>query len=250
MSITLADLCEVNPDFDDPKYKEKISNKKEFKFADYVPDQFGDPRNHQLNTWRQWGPQAPPASIAFFWRTGAGKGRVIAKIMEMIADNPRRFENKENTQRFIIIVQASVIPQWKTELAKHDVFTTAKLRDPASRYKNMGKEQALSISISKVVKLMKIDEFSIELRTKTPEQIRKAWSTDILVLDEAHVVRSKTVLTDDEIKEFDVKEKKKGFEKRTKDLDEEGQKINYMQMRRLFLYTNAGSSSRRTSSID
>tara|TARA_R110002074_G_scaffold222400_2_gene393232 strand:+ start:1 stop:2805 length:2805 start_codon:yes stop_codon:yes gene_type:complete len=87
---------------------------------------------------------------------------------------------------------------------------------------------------------MKIDEFSIELRTKTPEQIRKAWSTDILVLDEAHVVRSKTVLTDDEIKEFDVKEKKKGFEKRTKDLDEEGQKINYMQMRRLFLYTNAG----------
>lgn len=236
MADILADLCETLPDVDDPDYVKKINNKKEFLFSDYVPKTFGDPRSHQVNAFRQWGSQSPSQSAFLFWRTGAGKGRYIAKMMEYIADHPQRFQSTKNSHRFLVIVQASVIPQWKTELEKHEVFTSAKLRNKNTSYKVTGREVALTFSISKVVKLMRLDKFAAELRYKTPEEITKMYSTDILVLDEAHLVRTDQVLDDNEIEEFQVKERPVKGKRSTKGDDEMERKINYIQMRRLFRY--------------
>lgn len=224
-AITLADLAEVYPDPSDHDYNRKIAEKKEFSGPEYTPP-LGDSRAHQRNMFRLLSSQSGPQSIMMVWPTGTGKSRVPKDIIRHIIDLPARFGSKV---RCIIAVKASVIPAWQAEFAKSPEFTTAKLRDETTTYEAQGRTHALSAAIKKKVKLVRLDKFAKDLSKLRPEEIRADYSVDMIVIDEAHFLR-----TVEDIKTLD-----ESTVVNPRDLHYDA-KITYIQMKRLVKYAVFG----------
>lgn len=224
--LSLADLAEVYPDPDDPDYNRKIANKKEFVGPEYMP-KYGDARAHQRNAFRLLGAQSGPQSMLIVWPTGMGKSRPIVElIIEHLLNIPAKFGKKF---RCIIAVKASVISSWQSEFSKFPEFTTTKLRDEKSTYKAQGRTHALSVSIGKKVKLVRLDKFAKKLSKMTPDDIRSEYSVDMIVLDEAHMIRTKKDILDLQ-EEDEINPRDENYDA----------KITYVQMRRLSKYAKIG----------
>jgi hypothetical protein len=223
--LSLADLAETYPDASDPDFNKKIADKKEFVGPEYLP-KYGDARAHQRNAFRLLGAQSGPQSIMIVWNTGMGKSLPIKDIIRSIIDFPERFGRKF---RCIIAVKAAVIPSWQAELAKSQEFTTVKLRSDSSSYEAQGRTHALSAAIGKKVKLVKLDKFAKKLSRLTGDEIRAKYSVDMVVIDEAHFLRTiKDIKTLKEDSKIDPRD------------EQFVSKITYIQTKRLAKYAEIG----------
>lgn len=201
-SISTAALTSLHPDQDDPDVAKVVYAGREFMDNDAIT-KFGDARPHQANILKFVGPLSSVTSQAIFWPTGRGKGWVVSAIAKELIALQRSAVSKSN--RILIIVKDSVRQTWLTELSKYDEFTTAKIRDPKTNYKAIkGKEKAISSAIGKTIKILSLDAFALEIMTMKPEAIRIKYSSDMVVIDEAHFLRVSEEVSLDDIDDLKI----------------------------------------------
>jgi hypothetical protein len=224
-NISTAALSSLPPSQSDPNMARMIYAGREFKDHG-SPAEFGKPLSHQDAFLKIVGPQSDIKSLAMFWSTGLGKGFTMTALIRTRLEVQREKAKKGN--RIMIIVKDSAIQSWHAELAKYEEFTTAKIRDPNAIYDAIkGREKAISSAIAKVVKIVSLDAFAMEIMHLKPEAIREKYSCDMVVIDEAHFLRMPT--------EVDLTQ----LDKIKKGSDFEG-KIVYEMMHKFFNHAEVG----------
>lgn len=188
-SIEFGDLLAVYPDIDEEDFSGKLSAKVEFfRLKEDVEVKRGDLFPHQKVIQRFFSRVTPYESLMLFHPPGRGKTRTSLQIAKMYIDYPRKFGTDENNQKILIISKKSVLPVWPDQMKlvpeyRRDDFDKA----PAD---SSSAKRHLTMVMSRYVDIIAQDLFANKLEQMSDDAIRKQYSRPLIIIDEAHFLRT------------------------------------------------------------
>lgn len=188
-SIEFGDLLAVYPDIEEEDFSRKLSAKVEFfRLKDDVEVKKGDLFPHQKIIQRFFSRVTPYDSLMLFHPPGRGKTRTSLQIAKMFIDYPRKFGTDENNQKILIISKKSVLPVWPDQMKLVPEYRKDDFDKPPAD--NTSAKRHLTMVMSRYADIIAQDLFANKLEEMSDDAIRVQYSRPLIIIDEAHFLRT------------------------------------------------------------